>query len=88
MKLIISATSPYVRKVRVMIREANLLDTVEEVSVITSPLDSHPEAVAANPMGKIPSLVRTDGPAIHDSRVINARSDSRRHSGCKRINGL
>jgi len=79
MKLIISPTSPYVRKVRVMIREANLLDAVEEVSVVTSPLDSHPDAIAANPMGKIPSLVRTDGPAIHDSRVITRYLDD--HAG-------
>ena len=79
MKLIISPTSPYVRKVRVLIREADLLDAVEEVSVVTSPLDSHPEAVAANPMGKIPSLVRTDGPTIHDSRVITRYLDD--HAG-------
>lgn len=71
MQLLISPTSPYVRKVRVVIREANLMDTVEEVNVSTSPLNSAPEVVAANPMGKIPALIRTDGPGIYDSRVIN-----------------
>ncbi len=70
MQLLMSGTSPYVRKVRVMLREANLLDTVEEVAVATTPLDSDPSVVAANPTGKIPSLLRGDGPAIYDSRVI------------------
>lgn len=79
MKLITSPTSPYVRKVRVLIREANLMDVVEEIPVVTSPIENHPEAVAANPSGKIPSLVRTDGPAIHDSRVITRYLDD--HAG-------
>ncbi len=70
MQLLISPTSPYVRKARVMIREADLMDTVEEVNVSTSPLNSAPEVVAANPMGKIPALIRADGPGIYDSRVI------------------
>jgi len=81
MKLIISPTSPYVRKVRVLIREANLLDTVEEVSVVTTPLDSDPVAVAANPTGKIPSLQRSDGPAIYDSRVITRFLDAHANAG-------
>jgi glutathione S-transferase len=70
MQLLISPTSPYVRKTRVLLREANLMDRVEEVMVNTSPLNSAPEVVAANPMGKIPALLRPEGPAIYDSRVI------------------
>jgi glutathione S-transferase len=70
MKLLISPSSPYVRKTRVLLREANLLDKVEEVMVSTSPLKSAPEVVAANPLGKIPALLRADGPVIYDSRVI------------------
>ena len=70
MKLLISPASPFVRKARVLIREANLMDTVEEVNVTTTPMNSAPEVVAANPMGKIPALIRADGPGIHDSRVI------------------
>jgi len=79
MKLIISGTSPYVRKVRVLIREADLMDAVEEVSVMTSPLDSDPVALAANPAGKIPALVRSEGSAIYDSRVISRYLDD--HAG-------
>lgn len=70
MQLLISPSSPYVRKTRVLLREIDLMDTVEEVNVTTSPLNSAPEVVAANPMGKIPALIRDDGPGIYDSRVI------------------
>ena len=70
MQLLISPASPFVRKARVLIREAGLLDTVEEVNVATTPMNSAPEVVAANPTGKIPALIRADGPGIYDSRVI------------------
>lgn len=70
MQLLISPASPYVRKARVVLREANLMDRVQEVVVSTTPLKSAPEVVAANPLGKIPALLRPDGPAIYDSRVI------------------
>ena len=70
MKLLMSPASPFVRKVRVVLRELDLLDHVEEVSVTTTPLASDPAVVAANPTGKIPALVRDSGPAIYDSRVI------------------
>ncbi|MFT6074213.1 MAG: glutathione S-transferase [Yoonia sp.] len=70
MQLLISPSSPYVRKTRVVLREANLMDKVEEVLVTTSPIKSAPEVVTANPFGKIPALLRTDRPVIYDSRVI------------------
>jgi glutathione S-transferase len=70
MQLLVSPASPFVRKVRVLLREADLLETVEEVVVTTTPLNSASEVVAANPLGKIPALIRADGPAIYDSRVI------------------
>lgn len=70
MQLLVSPASPFVRKVRVLIREAKLLDTVEEIDVSTTPMNSAPDVVAANPIGKIPALIRADGPGIYDSRVI------------------
>jgi len=75
MQLIMSPTSPYVRKIRVFLRETGLIDRVEEVGVTTSPVNSAPEAIAANPTGKIPALLRADGPAIYDSRVISRYLD-------------
>ncbi|MEL6840589.1 MAG: glutathione S-transferase [Pseudomonadota bacterium] len=70
MQLLISPASPFVRKARVLLRETGLLDQVEEVDVTTTPLASDPVVLAANPTGKIPALLRGDGPAIYDSRVI------------------
>ena len=70
MKLLMSPASPFARKCRVLLREANLLDTVEEVNVSTSPTATDPTVRAANPLGKIPALLRDHGPAIYDSRVI------------------
>lgn len=70
MQLIMSPASPFVRCVRVQLRETDMLARVEEVEVATTPLASDSVALAANPTGKIPALTRADGPAIYDSRVI------------------
>ncbi len=70
MKLLMSPASPFVRKARVVIRELGLTDSITEVPISTSALASDSTIVAANPIGKIPALVRDDGPAIYDSRVI------------------
>ncbi len=75
MKLITSPPSPFARKVRVLLRETDMLDQVEEVNVSTTPLASDPTILAANPTGKIPALLRDDGPAIYDSRVITRYLD-------------
>ena len=77
MKLMSSPLSPFVRKVRVLLLESGLADQVEVVDVTTTPLETDPQAAAANPLGKIPALVRLDGPAIHDSRVITRYLDAR-----------
>ena len=70
MKLTVSPASPFVRKVRVLIRELDITDKVAEMDVATSPLASDPKVVAANPIGKIPALIRDDAPTLYDSRVI------------------
>lgn len=77
MKLLISPLSPYVRKVRVLLRETEQHDAVEEVSVSTTPFDPDPMVLAANPTGRIPALLREDGPALYDSRVITRYLDDR-----------
>ncbi|MEL7390870.1 MAG: glutathione S-transferase N-terminal domain-containing protein, partial [Pseudomonadota bacterium] len=81
MQLLISPASPFVRKVRVLLREADLLDDVDEVLVSTTPLASDPTVLAANPTGKIPALIRDDRPAIYDSRVITRFLDDRGNAG-------
>jgi len=70
MKLIMSPASPFARKARVTLRELALMDTVSEVAVATTAFNSDPAVIAANPTGRIPALVRDDGPALYDSRVI------------------
>ena len=81
MRLLMSPLSPFARKVRVTLRETGQLADVEEVSVTTSPLASDPGVVAANPAGRIPVLIRDDGPAICDSRVITRFLDARAGAG-------
>ncbi|SDJ02591.1 glutathione S-transferase [Lutimaribacter saemankumensis] len=81
MKLISSPASPYVRKVRVLIHEAGLGDEVTELPVKTTPMDTAADVAAANPLGKIPALIRDEGPAIYDSRVICRYLDAHAQAG-------
>lgn len=77
MKLISSGASPFVRKVRVLLHETDQWDAVEEAPVMTTPINTPDDVRAANPTGKIPALIRPDGPALHDSRVITRFLDAR-----------
>ena len=81
MKLIMAEASPFARKVRVLLRETNQLEEVEEVSIATSPFQVNEQAKAANPTGRIPSLTRADGPALYDSRVITRYLDAKAAAG-------
>ena len=81
MKLIMAEASPFARKVRVVLRETNQLKDVEEVSIATSPFQVNEHAKAANPTGRIPSLIRADGPALYDSRVITRYLDAKAAAG-------
>jgi len=88
MKLIMSPPSPFARKARVVLRETGLIDRVEEVQVSTTPLASDAQALAANPLGKIPALIREDGPAIYDSRVITRYLNDMADAGLYPTTGL
>ncbi|MGC2857339.1 glutathione S-transferase N-terminal domain-containing protein [Novispirillum sp. DQ9] len=68
MRLLFSATSPYARKVRVLILEKGLADRVE--SVPTNPLEDPPALSAVNPLHKVPALLLDDGQALYDSPLI------------------
>ncbi|MEM7597629.1 MAG: glutathione S-transferase [Pseudomonadota bacterium] len=81
MKLIAAKPSPFVRKVRVLILETGQTDDVEMVFIMPTPVAPDDQAVVANPTGKIPSLIRDDGPAIYDSRVITRYLDARVGAG-------
>jgi len=66
MKLIGSNTSPYVRKVRVVMAEKKI-DCQFELEDVWS-TDTRIQRV--NPLGKVPCLIMDDGGAVFDSRVI------------------
>ncbi len=81
MQLIFAKPSPYARKVWVTLHETGQADEVEPVEVSTTPMATDPAVAAANPVGKIPALLRNDGPAIYDSRVICRYLDARAGTG-------
>lgn len=70
MKLYDSTTSPYCRKVNILLAESGKADEVELLYVKGTPVAPGTLPVGANPLGKIPCLVRENGPALFDSRVI------------------
>jgi len=82
MKLRFAHASPYVRKVRVLIREAGLTEKVDENEVHTTPMSTSDELWAENPTGRIPVLVLDDGSTLYDSRVITQYLDNQ-HGGRK-----
>ena len=72
MKLIGSLTSPYVRKVRIVMAEKKL-DYQHELEDVWA----SDKIMKSNPLGKVPCLVLPGGEAIFDSRVIVEYLDTR-----------
>ena len=66
MKLIGAVTSPYVRKVRIVMAEKKL----EYQLVLEDVWAADTTIVQSNPLGKVPCLVMEGGEALFDSRVI------------------
>ena len=66
MKLIGSITSPYVRKVRVVMLEKKL----DYQFVLEDVWAAGTTITGSNPLGKVPCLVMEGGEAVFDSRVI------------------
>jgi glutathione S-transferase len=66
MKLIGSISSPYVRKVRVVMAEKKLDYQFVEEDVWSADTN----IMQSNPLGKVPCLVMEGGEALFDSRVI------------------
>jgi len=66
MKLIGATTSPYVRKVRIVMAEKKL-----DYEFVLEDVWSADTAIShSNPLGKVPCLVMEGGEALFDSRVI------------------
>ncbi len=72
MKLIANPTSPYSRKVRIVLAEKR----IDYEFVIDNPGDPSTRVPDYNPLGKIPVLVLDDNTTLFDSRVIVEYLDS------------
>lgn len=70
MTLFYSPTSPFVRKVMVLLHETGQLGRVALQEVQLSPTSPSAAVNAQNPAGKIPALLLADGSVLYDSRVI------------------
>ena len=65
MKLIGALTSPYVRKVRVVMAEKKL-----DFQLVLEDVWGTDALLKSNPLGKVPTLIMEGGEAVFDSRVI------------------
>jgi len=74
MKLFISSTSVFARKVRIVVREKGLEGRIEEIAAV--PVEASPELVAANPISQLPALIDDGGQTWADSGLIAAWLDS------------
>jgi glutathione S-transferase len=66
MKLVGSLTSPYVRKVRIVLAEKHISYDFE----VDIPWNVGSHVSDCNPLGKVPVLILDDGTTLFDSRVI------------------
>jgi len=66
MKLIGSTTSPYVRKVRIVMAEKKL----DYQFLLDNVWSADTKIAASNPLGKVPCLIMEGAEAVFDSRVI------------------
>ncbi|RDZ28187.1 glutathione S-transferase family protein [Lysobacter silvisoli] len=84
MQLLYQTHSPYARKALVFAHEAGLGARIEVLHHETSPTLRNEAVYAANPLGKVPVLLRPGQPALFDSDVICAYLDTL-HEGRKLI---
>ena len=77
MQLFYARPSPFVRKVMVLLEEADKTDQVELIDGFGSPTAPNDALISTSPIGKIPCLVLEDGSIMYDSRVITRYLDTR-----------
>ncbi|RUL80156.1 glutathione S-transferase [Dyella choica] len=68
MQVYFSPYSPFVRKVLVCAAELGI--AIERLPCAAHPVTRDQAIVALNPLGKVPTLLNSDGEALYDSRVI------------------
>lgn len=81
MKLIGSLTSPYVRKVRIVLDEKGISHEFTN----DPPFSPDTRVAQVNPLGKVPALVMDDGYVLFDSRVIIEYMDDLDNAGSSRL---
>ncbi len=72
MKLLGTNTSPYVRKVRLVLLEKNIPHTY----LVDPPREPGSRVARANPLGRIPALILDDETCVFDSPVIAEYADT------------
>ncbi|WP_237560223.1 glutathione S-transferase N-terminal domain-containing protein [Ferriphaselus sp. R-1] len=72
MKLLGTDTSPYVRKVRLVLLEKNLPHDY----LVDAPRDPGSQVARVNPLGRIPALILDDATCVFDSPVIAEYADT------------
>ena len=72
MKLLGTNTSPYVRKVRLVLLEKNIAHDY----IVDAPREPGSQVARVNPLGRIPALILDDDTCIFDSPVIAEYADS------------
>ena len=70
MQLYHNSISPFCRMVDIVLLETGQHGDVTPIASGGNPLVTDASPIEPNPLGKIPALVRDDGPTIYDSRVI------------------
>ena len=75
MQLLYTPNSPYARRARLAVHEANLEDKVELVDI--DPREANiDQLLSRNPSGKVPLLVTDDGAALCESLIIARHLDN------------
>lgn len=72
MKLLGTLTSPYVRKVRLVLLEKN----IPHEFLVDAPREPGSQAARVNPLGRIPALILDDEACVFDSPVCAEYADS------------
>ncbi len=67
-KLYYSNTSPYSRKVRIVMIEKDLQNKIE--GILVNPFTNNANLETINPLGKIPALVLDNGDTLFDSPLV------------------
>ncbi|MDX8385568.1 MAG: glutathione S-transferase N-terminal domain-containing protein [Gallionella sp.] len=72
MKLLGTNTSPYVRKVRLVLLEKSIPHTY----IVDAPREPGSQVALSNPLGRVPALILDDGTCVFDSPVITEFADT------------